>query len=214
MISLKVRTNFERIIRELGGLPEELGNKAAARALNATVEQGKIEMAREISQTYRLTVAQVKERLTVRKAVSRGTLYLTATLEASQRDFGRSMNLIAFLERSITLAQSRKRMKAGEGGSYALRNGAVVKKALQLRFQIKRSGGQKMIPGAFVGNKGRTVFIREGKARLPIHGLNTIDVPQMFNARRINEVIRKVMIERFDINLRREVSSVLRGFLK
>lgn len=214
MINLQMRTNFDQVIREWQKIPDDLANKALARALNTTVEQGRLEMAREISQTYRLTVAQVKERLTIRKAYARGTLRLQAVLEATRRGQGRSMNLIAFVEKSITLAQAKKRRKAGEGGSYALRNGATVQKALELRFQIKRSGGQKMIKGAFIGNNGRTVFERDGKSRLPIHALNTIDVPQMFNARRINQVVVKVMRERFDTNLRREIGAVLRGYFK
>lgn len=214
MINLQMRTNFDQVIREWQKIPDDLANKALARALNTTVEQGRLEMAREISQTYRLTVAQVKERLVIRKAYARGTLRLQAMLEATRRGQGRSMNLIAFVEKSITLAQAKKRQKAGEGGSYALRNGSTVQKALELRFQIKRSGGQKMIKGAFIGNNGRTVFEREGKARLPIRALNTIDVPQMFNARRINQVVVKVMRDRFDTNLRREIGAVLRGYFK
>lgn len=214
MIKLQMRTNFDQVIREMQKIPDDLANKALARALNTTVAQGKIEMARKINQTYLLSVSQVKERLSIRKAYARGTLQLQAVLEASRRGQGRSMNLIAFVEKSVTLAQAKKRRKAGEGGSYAPRNGAMVQKALELRFQIKRSGGQKMIKGAFIGNKGRTVFEREGKARLPIRALNTIDVPQMFNARRINEVVVRVMREQFDANLRRELSAALRGYLK
>ena len=43
-----------------------------------------------------------------------------------------------------------------------------------------------MIRGAFIGNKGRTVFIRTTDKRLPIQALQTIDVGQMFNQKRIN----------------------------
>jgi len=84
----------------------------------------------------------------------------------------------------------------------------------QLHFQIKRAGGKKMIKGAFIGNKGRTVFIREGRERLPIKALATIDVPQMFNARRINSIVRAVMLKRFETNFRRELRAVLKGFAR
>ena len=124
------------------------------------------------------------------------------------------MNIIAFVERSVTMAQARKRMRAGEGGTHTLKHGTKVRQALELRFQIKRGGGKKMIKGAFIGNKGRTVFIREGKERTPIRALSTIDVPQMFNAQRINAPVRKVMIERFPAAFKRELRSVLQGWVK
>ena len=53
-------------------------------------------------------------------------------------------------------------------------------------FKIKRGGPRKLIPGSFLINGGKTVMIREGRARLPIKALQTIDVPNMFNTRRIN----------------------------
>ena len=105
-------------------------------------------------------------------------------------------------------------MKAGEGGTHRLRNGAQMRKALELRFQVKRSGGKKLIKGAFIGNQGRTVFIREGKQRLPLKALNTIDVPNMFNTKRINEVVRKAMVARFPSAFQRELRAAMGGWLK
>lgn len=110
------------------------------------------------------------------------------------------MNLIAFETGTLTKRTAKKAGRAGAAG--------------QLGFQILRSGGRKVIPGAFVGNKGRTVFIREGKGRTPIKALNTIDVPQMFNTKRVNQVVRRVMIERFGANFKRELRVVLGGFAK
>lgn len=213
--TISLRHNFPAIAARLERLPDAIGNKAMVRALNKTIDQGKPEMARQISREFRLTVGQVKERLAVRKAVARGgVLRFEATLMATRPGKGRSMNLIAFVEKQVTLAQGRSRMRKGEGGSYALRNKATVQKALELRFQIKRSGGKKMIKGAFIGNDGRTVFIREGKARLPIKALNTIDVPQMFNTQRINSVVRATLLKRFEANFKRELRAVLQGWVK
>lgn len=71
--------------------------------------------------------------------------------------------------------------------------------------RIRRDGGRKLIKGAFIANKGRTVFIREPyplTKRLPIRGVETIDVPQMFNSRpimrRVLERVRAEFPKEFD----------------
>ncbi len=213
--TISIRNNFPKVAAQLDRLGENIGNKAMVRALNATVNTGRTEMARKISKEYRVSVAQAKYRLEIRRAsAAKGQLKFEAVLSASRKAKGRSMNVIAFVERSVTLAQARKRMKTGEGGSHALRNGGRSQHALQLRFQIKREGGQKMLPGAFIGNAGRTVFIRTGSKRYPIRAVNTIDVPQMFNARRINSVIVESMLKNFERLFNREVRAVLGGWVK
>lgn len=213
--TISMRHNFPAVAAKLDQVAGDIGNKAMVRALNTTIDQGKTQMARSISQEFRITVGKTKERLAVRKASAKSdALRFEAVLEASRRGQGRSMNLIAFVERQVTLAQARKRMKAGEGGTQTLRSGGSIQKALQIRFQVKRSGGAKVIPGAFIGNKGRTLFIRQGKDRTPIQALNTIDVPQMFNTKRINGAVRKVMLERFEANFNRELRGVLKGYVK
>lgn len=201
MITIKMRHNFPEVAKKLDQLGQKVGDKALVRALNATVEQGKPEMARRISQEFMMTSAQVKDRLAVQRASARGgALRFQASLEATRRGKGRSMNLIAFVEKKVTLAEGRRRAKAGTQN--------------QFQFQIKRTGGKKMIKGAFIANNGRTVFIRTGKARLPIKALNTIDVGQMFNTKRINSVVRTVMLKRFEANFNRELRSVLKGYVK
>ncbi len=199
--TINVRTNFPDIAARMDRLPKEIGDKALVRSMNKTIDQGKTEMARGISREFRLTVAKAKERLAVRKAYAKGgVLHFQAELLATSKAKGRSMNIIAFVENKTTLGQARKRAKAGTLN--------------QLHFQIKRSGGKKIIPGAFIGNKGRTVFIREGKGRLPIKAVNTIDIPQMFNTKRINIVVRKVMLNRLGANFKRELRSVLGGWAR
>jgi len=223
MIKFSLRNNFPAIARRMEQLPEEIANKAMARALNQTVEQGRTQMARTIAEEFRVTVGDAKRRLIIERASFRGALRLRASLQANRAgglhgNDERGMNLINFAEKSITLAAARKRVKAGEGGSYSLRNGAKVQKALQVQFQIKRSGGKKVIPGAFIATNKRTggtaVFIREGKGRYPIKTLTTIDIPQMFNTRRINQVVRQVMLDKFSSNFDRDLRAILKGFVK
>lgn len=192
--TISIRHNFPEVARKLSLLADNIGNKAMVRALNKTIDQGKTEMARGISKEFRISVRTAKERLSVTRASAKaGSLRFDATLEATKRGQGRSMNLIAF--KTSDARSTRKGMT-------------------QVKFQVKRSGGRKTITGAFVGNKGRTMFIRTGKERLPIQALNTIDVPQMFNTKRINQVVRQVMLSRFRTNFDRELRVVLQGWVK
>jgi hypothetical protein len=191
---VKVTVDFDMrgFDRWADGLTRERLARAQGRALNKAAEQGRTAMTREISREYAVTAAFVRQRLRIKRAsTGRGPLRLEAWLQGV--DPKRSANLIHFAEKSVTLAQARKRMKAGEGGTQTLKGGGQVQKALELRFKIKRSGPHKVIKGAFIGNKGRTVFIRSGDKRLPIQALQTINVPQMFNTKRVNaKVVAKI----------------------
>lgn len=205
MITINIRTNFSEVARRLEKLPDEIANKAMAMALNQTIDQGKIQMARTISEEFRVKFGDVKRRLYVERAKFKGQLKLSATLMATRpaglhgNDNWRGMNLINFVSGGIP-----KRTKTG--------------KMRQIGFQIKRSGGRKTIPGAFVATNKKTggtaIFIREGKSRMPIKTLTTIDIPQMFNTRRINQVVRNVMEQNFTKNFNHKLNAILKGFIK
>lgn len=169
----------ERMLRQLQG---EVRDTAMARTLSRVVDQGRTAMRREISREFNLSQSQVAEKLNVRKPRrdSGGVYVLRAELYSRGRNGGRSLNLIRFMEKQVSLAEGRRRTKAGTHGVYV---------------KIKRTGSFKLVKGAFIGNKGRTVFRRVGKERLPIEALQTIDVPQMFNTRRVNQVVRTRMQE-------------------
>lgn len=209
MTTINVRHNFPAIAAKLDRLPEQIGNKAMVRALNKTIDQGKTEMARRISSEYRIGVGEAKKRLDVQRASAKGRLRFQAVLAASRKAKGRSMNLIAFVTKGRVSKAAAKRM-------------GNASRAGQIQFQIKRGGGKKVIPGAFVANQGRTVFVREEVAKwnkatrstLPIKALNTIDIPQMFNARRINTVVRQVILNKFQGNFRRELKVVIEGWTR
>lgn len=193
MVSIVIKHNFPEVERQLDQLPNDIRNQALVRAINRTVEPARPDMAREIAKEFNVTVTKAKEALRINKAgFKKGKLVVEASLESPARR-GRSLNLINFIEK--TPAAVRKR-QAGSG-IYQLRAGVQRVRQLQLRFKIRRGGPWKTIPGAFIGNQGRTVFIRTGKGRMPIKALRTIDIAQMFNARRINDRVRKGMLDRF-----------------
>lgn len=201
---ISIRNNFPKVAAALDRVAKDAGNKAMVRALNATVRQGQTAMARQISKEFRVKVGDAKDRLDVDYARTKGggvkffaRLLATRPGGLHNNDW-RGMNLIHFVTSLPT------RNKKGQ--------------LSQLKFQIKRAGGRKSIKGAFVATNRKTggtaVFIREDKARMPIKTLTTVDIPQMFNTRRVNSVIRTVMQQRFDINFQRELRAVLKGFAK
>lgn len=190
MIALNLRWNIDQVMRDVRGLRADITDQAAAAALNKTADKARTAMTREITSEFMLQASMVRNVLEVSRA-SKRLDKLVAVLRAfgSSSKRGRSLNLIRFLEKSVTLAEVRRRRKTGTLNT--------------LRFRIRRGQGPKMIPGAFVGNKGRTIFQRVGKSRLPIKGVQTVDVPQMFNTRRINARVVELIQREFPIEFER-----------
>jgi hypothetical protein len=176
-MQINIRTNFPDVAAELGRLQSAVASQALARALNRTIEQARTEMSRQIRAEYNLGAAYVRDRLSIKRAfASAGQFNLSAELRGGGKR--RSANVITFGAR-----------RAIDGVSVLI-----------------RKGQRKTIKGAFIGNKGRTVFKRVGKARLPIQPVQTIDVAQMFNARRINAAVQAAMLAKFPAIFERELA--------
>ncbi|MFZ4624105.1 MAG: hypothetical protein ACOYNF_07690, partial [Rhodoferax sp.] len=134
-------------------------------------------------------------------AKAQGQLEATISVFGSTKKEGRSLNMIHFV--SGKLPSKRK-------------NGTRS----QLRFKIIKGAGLKTIlndatlkNGAFIGNKGRTVFQRTGKARLPIKPVQVIGVSQMFTFTKIRDrVISKINSE-FNTEINRAIDGKLKGYL-
>ena len=183
MFSINVKADVKPAVDYLNKIAKGLGDKALTSALNKTVAQARTQMIRGITSEYAIKAADVRERLQLQRA-SRTGMQFTATLIGNPAGRAkRAMNVIRFIEKSVSLAQARKRRKAGTLGA--------------LRFKIRRAGGLQTIAGAFIGNNGRTVFRRTGKARLPIEAVSTIGVPQRFQARKIQIPIQRWITENF-----------------
>jgi hypothetical protein len=187
--------------RELARLAGREKDRAMAAAINKVAEKGRVEIRRAITDRYAIKAEEVRSALGVNRASAKG-LNLEARIDiwGSKRKRGRSLNMIHFL---AALAQGVKTRggKAKKADIRAL--------AGQLGFQITRAGGVKEIKGAFVGNRGRTVFQRVGKGRLPIKPVQVIGVSQMFNSREINERVMKRIESEFGTELRRAVEMVI-----
>jgi hypothetical protein len=168
-------TGVDALKRQFDSISKTLVPAAVAAALNKTASMAQTQMARAISAEYMVGVREARERLKIRRATSK-----PGGLEAAlyvERKYGRGQNIVRFVVgRKMTTAEMRRKSKAG-----------TLK---PLMVKIKRTGPAKPLHGAFLGNEKRTVFRRVGEARLPIEGVTTIDIPEMFGARRINEAVR------------------------
>ena len=198
-MQLTIKHNFPDLAKKLDELHEAIKGQATASAINKTIDQARTQMARQITDAYALPSAYVKQRLRVRGASAKGGMTtIEATLIGGDGK-RRAANIIAFAEKKTTLAQARKRAK----------NGTLN----QLYVKVKRAGPAKPLKGAFIGNKGRTVFERVGKARLPIKPVQVIDVPQMFTSKAISKSVIDFMNAKFPEVFEREARFYLTRYL-
>jgi hypothetical protein len=184
---LDIRTDFAGVQRKLDALQSEIRDKVLVRSLNRTIEGARTDMSREIRSEFNLSAVKVREKLRIRKAgFSRGQLRIEAVLSSVTQGGRRAINVINF--------QARQTPKG-------------------LTAKIKRNGGRVLISSkGFVANKGRTAFKRRGKSRLPIDPIQTIDVPQMFNTKRINEKVVRAIREKFPVIVGRETAFYISRF--
>ena len=146
-------------------LSKAFDSKVFEKALRRTVKRMGTRFrktaVKEVRQTYNVRAKKLKEYIKAR------THYGKGGVEWRFRVSGKPMSLIHFSPRQT-------------------RQGVTVK--------VKKSEGRKMIKGAFLANDSgshKRVFMRSGKARLPIESKHTISIPQMFN----KEILKKAQKE-------------------
>ena len=147
---------------------------AAARALNRIGDKVKTRAVRSISASYNITQARVRERIHVRKAWAAGDLAVEVSVRSK---WGRrATNLITFGAKPI-----------GKRGG--------------VRVKIRRDRPAVEAPKWFIitNRKTRGTFVarRTGPGRKDIKSVTSIDVGQMFNARKVNEQLRAVVQREF-----------------
>jgi len=200
MAIINIKTNFKDVQKSLDKLNNTLQQKIVPAALNKVIAKANTTMVREITSEFNIKSNEVRSNLRVIRAQRDFSKWYAKLDPFAKNKKGRGLNLIRFTENKVSLAEGRRRAKAGT--------------KQDLRFQIKRGAGKKTIKGAFIGNQGRTVFARTGKDRLPIKALTTIDVPQMFNTRRINKkVIARINAE-MSVEFERAIKAALLGTFK
>lgn len=190
-------TGQDDVQRALSELSGDRLLRAVAMASNKIGAKLRTEASRQIRARYVIDAATVRASMNLHMArVKVGQVDAQLSIFGSPTRAGRSMNMIRFLERKVTLAEGRRRKRDGTQN--------------QLRFKVRKDKGLQPIAGAFVGNKGRTIFMREGKTRLPIKALQVIGVSQMFNSHAVRDAVMARMEKEYYVEVRRAVDQVLR----
>lgn len=200
MIKVTLKADFKAVQKSLDNLSTDLQKRVIPAALNKVIAKAKTEMKQQITSEYNLKSSEVADRLRVIKAGRELSKWVAVLDPFASKKRGRSLNVIRFLENKTTLAKARKRSKEGTLN--------------QLHFQIKRVGGQKLIAGAFIGNNGRTVFVRSTGDRLPIKAVTTIDVPQMFNTKHIQSAVLKRIQAEMQAEFMRAINAAVSGAMR
>ena len=213
MISLSIKTDFKNVQQSLDRLSTDLQKRVVPAALNKVIAKAKTEMKQQITSEFNLKSSEVADRLRIIKAGRELAKWVAVLDPFASKKRGRSLNVIHFLENKTTLAEAKRRMAGGTGN--------------QLHFKIKRVGGKKIIDGAFIGNKGRTVFARvhgttmASRSRYSgtkhaeqLKALSTIDVPSMFNTKRIQSKVLARIEKELQVEFDRAIAAALSGAIR
>lgn len=208
MIRVEVK-GIDAVRGNLRRLQSDLRDKALAMAINKTAAKAQTEITRAVTQEFAISRDEVRNSMYLRPATTKRQYEVEAVIQifGSAKRKGRSLNVSHFLEKSITLAEARRRNK--RGALYAQGKGGRLFPILGFKF--KRGGAVKHIEGAFIGNKGRTVFVRVGKGRLPIMPVQMIGVSQMFTTEKIKQRVLDRIRRELVVEVQRAVAYLLQG---
>jgi hypothetical protein len=196
---IKGLEDAKRELRRLADRAER--DRAIAAAINKVSEKGRTEVSRAVREEWNIGASDVSASIGLRRASAKGLrLDGAINIYGSPKRRGRSLNLVRFMEKKVTLAEGRRRAKRGD--------------LMKLFFRMRKGGGLKGVAGAFLGNKGRTVFRRTGKGRLPIEPVQMIGVSQMFNSRAIRDRVMRRIENEFGIEIHRAVEMVIARRMK
>jgi hypothetical protein len=205
MIRFDVRTDFRDALRGLRDLDRKVQDRVVSRALNAVAEKTKTEARIQIHKEYNLASSDIGSMLSVVKARSQLRQLSVKITARSKR--GRSLNLIRFVEKRVTLAEARRRRRSDTLD--------------RLRVKIKRASGYKMLgkpdwaaglPFIMTNRRTGGTFVGARETGNKVRGVYTIDVPQMFNSKRINALLWAKIQREFPDELKRAFDASGRGF--
>lgn len=201
---LKISTDFSSVTRSIGTLMSDIEREGTRLGINRTLQRAKTEAARAITSEFAIKSNEAKAQLKV-TSISRkaGGFVLQGSLEAFGRRGGRSSRNVMLFGAKPAPGRDRKQVRFPTPQGWRTRTVAV---GGGVSVKIKKTGPRKVIEGAFIGNRGRTVFIREGQARLPIKAVETIDLPQMFNTQTVNRRLLKRVAEILDVEVQRGIA--------
>lgn len=108
---------------------------------------------------------------------------LIATVEAT----GRAVNLIRFTNQTRSAARKSGGVRANAWGT------------------------MRIYRGTFIGNQGRTVFVRVGKGRLPIRAVHGPSIPREMAREKVSKQLILVIEGRWPINFESDLRFYLRA---
>lgn len=210
MIKLALRYDATAVMKKLTQLKDGLAEKVATRALNRIADQVRTQATREISGQFNLTSTQVRQRITIgRASVAQNKLSVEVAVPMVKGRY-RALH-ISDLKGTKDLRNAFGRV-AGNTMRMAKRDrkGNIVTKA-GVQYSILK-GKTQTKPHAFIApgkNSGKLIVFQRADINNPKSKLQAqylIDVPQMFNARRIKDALVKLI----DAKLPAEVERLLR----
>lgn len=199
MFRFDVRTQgVNETIARLNAIKSGLGDKCIARSLNDAAAKAKTAVTRNITSEYNIKASDIRDFITLTRANAAGVRF---TAIVSGNPYGRrrrALNVTRFLDQRATLREWRK--------GFGMKRPDLV-------VRIKRGGGARPIPHAFILNvAGNPVVERVGTGRGQLKGVLTIGVPQMFNARKVQIPVQRAVPlwfnESFGRNVRYFLSTV------
>lgn len=207
---LKISTDFGSVTRSIGRLMSDIEREGIRLGINRTLQRGRTEASRAITAEFAVKANDAKAQLRI-TSISRKNngFVLSGSLEAFGRRRGHSSRNVMLFNAKAAPGTERKQVRFSTPLGWRTRTVAV---GGGVSVKIKKNGPRKVIQGAFIGNKGRTVFIREGGARLPIKAVETIDLPQMFNTQTVNRRLLKRMEEILAVEVERGIAAATARF--
>jgi hypothetical protein len=186
VITVKIE-GIAGVQERLRRIADDMRGPVMQAAINKTADKAQAEINRAIRDEYAVKPDEVRNAITIRKA-QKGNLEAIVRVFGSKNKRGRSLNMIHFLAAAQAAGVAVKTR-----GAKGVKKKDLAALGKQLGFAIKKGGGLKQIEGAFVGNKGRTIFQRTGNGRLPIKPVQVIGFGQMFASRKIHDrVLAKI----------------------
>jgi hypothetical protein len=193
MITLTIKHNFPDVIRRLETMRDDIARRALASAMNKTADRGRTAMVKAITAEFAIKAGDVREQIEVQRARAGAGVLLVSVAAFGRRRGHRSRNVMVFAAKQAH-GRARKRVRFKTARGWITRDVPI---GGGVKVKIRRNEGRKLIPGAFIANEGRTVFMRVPGQGRKIRAVETIDVPQMFNTRRINEKVVQQMLAKF-----------------
>jgi len=219
MIKLEIH-GLKEIQQKLDGFRKDVKEKILQEAINKTIDKARSEVNRAISDEFAVKVSEVRSAVEVRRA-SGGRLEAVLTVFGSAKKRGRSLNMMHFVAAAYIRGAGTFKVR---GGAVGVRKRDIKAIGSQLGFQIKRGGGLKTKAGAFIGNKGRTVFIRVPGTTMPsrsryggkkhaeqIVPVQVIGFSQMFSTRKIRARVMDKINDDLQVEVDRSVRLRLEG---